>query len=154
MEEITGESRTLYNEELRYLYSFPNTSAIKVRRMKRAEHVASMKQDINNFRNKTRRERDHEENLYVDLKSVKLSLTSIKHRTMKTYGEWRYSSAILDLGTRWRWKTVEKTLLHLPGIEHRPSSSRGHSVLKIPVLVRDVDGRIITKWILRWKGAD
>jgi hypothetical protein len=22
---------------------------------------------------------------------------------MKTYGEWRYSSTILDLGTRWRW---------------------------------------------------
>jgi hypothetical protein len=22
---------------------------------------------------------------------------------MKTYGEWRYSSTILDLGTRWKW---------------------------------------------------
>jgi hypothetical protein len=22
---------------------------------------------------------------------------------MKTYGEWRYSFTILDLGTRWRW---------------------------------------------------
>jgi hypothetical protein len=27
----------------------------------------------------------------------------IKQRIMKTYGEWRYSSTILDLGTRWMW---------------------------------------------------
>jgi hypothetical protein len=26
----------------------------------------------------------------------------LKHHAMKTYGEWRYSSSILDLGTRWR----------------------------------------------------
>jgi hypothetical protein len=34
---------------------------------------------------------------------VKLSLDLLKHCVMKTYGEWRYSSTILDLGTRWRW---------------------------------------------------
>jgi hypothetical protein len=27
----------------------------------------------------------------------------IKHHAMKTYGRVRYSSIILDLGTRWRW---------------------------------------------------
>jgi hypothetical protein len=27
----------------------------------------------------------------------------IKHYAMKTYGKWRYSSIILNLGTRWRW---------------------------------------------------
>jgi hypothetical protein len=27
---------------------------------------------------------------------------AVKHHTMKEYGEWRYSSTILDLGTRWR----------------------------------------------------
>jgi hypothetical protein len=32
--------------------------------------------------------------------NVKLSLCLIKHHTMKTYGEWRCSSSILDLGTR------------------------------------------------------
>jgi hypothetical protein len=26
----------------------------------------------------------------------------IRHHAMKTYGEWKYSSTILDLGTRWR----------------------------------------------------
>jgi hypothetical protein len=62
---------------------------------------------------------------------------------MKTYGEWSYSSTILDLGTRWRSvvsfkplplyprypldrrlrpDAVEKTLLCMPKIEPRPSS--------------------------------
>jgi hypothetical protein len=27
----------------------------------------------------------------------------IKYYAMKAYGEWRYSSIILELGTRWRW---------------------------------------------------
>jgi hypothetical protein len=89
--------------------------------------------------------------LQVKLK-VKLSLCVIKHHAMKTYGEWSYSSTILDLGTRWRravsftphplysrgrapythWLgesqnrsgrcEVEKNLLPLSGIEPWPSS--------------------------------
>jgi hypothetical protein len=28
---------------------------------------------------------------------------SVKHYAIKTYGEWRYSSTFLDLGSRWEW---------------------------------------------------
>jgi hypothetical protein len=42
----------------------------------------------------------------VDKKSgkgkAKLTLCLIKYYAMKTYGEWSYSSTILDLGTKWR----------------------------------------------------
>jgi hypothetical protein len=38
-------------------------------------------------------------------------LCLIKHCAMKTYGgEWRYSSAILDLGIRWRWSASRPCL--------------------------------------------
>jgi hypothetical protein len=37
------------------------------------------------------------------IKKVKLSLCLIKHMQWRCMGEWRYSSTILDLGTRWRW---------------------------------------------------
>jgi hypothetical protein len=41
----------------------------------------------------------------VRLKKVKakLFLRLIKHHAAKTYGEWRYSSIILDFGIGWRW---------------------------------------------------
>jgi hypothetical protein len=35
-------------------------------------------------------------------KKVKLLVRLIKHHAIKTYGEWRYSSIILDLGIKWR----------------------------------------------------
>ena len=42
-DEVTGERRTLHNEELNDLYSSPNTvRAIKSRRMRSAGHVARM----------------------------------------------------------------------------------------------------------------
>jgi hypothetical protein len=41
--EVTGECKQLYNEELDYLYSSPNIIwVIKLRRMRRAGHVAGM----------------------------------------------------------------------------------------------------------------
>jgi hypothetical protein len=36
-------------------------------------------------------------------KKARLSWSLIKHHTMETYGEWRYSSTILDLETVWKW---------------------------------------------------
>ena len=42
-DEVTGEWRKLHNEELRYLYSLPNTvRVVKSRRMRWAGHVARM----------------------------------------------------------------------------------------------------------------
>ena len=42
-DEITGESRKLYNEELNNLYSSPNTVRVfKSRRMRWAGHIALM----------------------------------------------------------------------------------------------------------------
>ena len=41
MDEVTGEWRKLYNEELRALYSLPNIMrVVKSRRMRWAGHVA------------------------------------------------------------------------------------------------------------------
>jgi hypothetical protein len=48
--------------------------------------------------------------------NVKLSLCLIKHHTMKTCGDWRYNSTILDLVTRWRW-----VVSFIPG-ERAPST--------------------------------
>jgi hypothetical protein len=39
----------------------------------------------------------------TDYATPNFSLCLIKHHAIKTYGEWGYSSTILDLGTRWRW---------------------------------------------------
>jgi hypothetical protein len=38
----------------------------------------------------------------------------MKNHIMKTYGEWRYSSTIHDLGIRWRWMVSFKprTIYH------------------------------------------
>jgi hypothetical protein len=40
-------------------------------------------------------------NQNVQYRSLKVK-GKVKHHAMKTYGEWRYGSTILDLGTRWR----------------------------------------------------
>jgi hypothetical protein len=43
----------------------------------------------------------------------------LKYYTMKTYGEWRYSSTFLDLDTRWRWVVSFTPLpLYPPGKIH------------------------------------
>jgi hypothetical protein len=63
---------------------------------------------------------------------VKLSLSLIKHQPMKTYSQWRYSSTILDLGTR-RRRVVSFTL--------RPLCSQGKE-LRCP-LVRRLSGHEI-----------
>jgi hypothetical protein len=43
------------------------------------------------------------------VKRAQLSLRIINYHAMKTYGEWRYGPAILDLGNRRRW-TASLTL--------------------------------------------
>jgi hypothetical protein len=49
--EVTGEWRKLHNEELHILYSFQNIiRQIKSRRMRWAEHVARMGEEINMYR--------------------------------------------------------------------------------------------------------
>jgi hypothetical protein len=40
--------------------------------------------------------------LHATILKMVLFLCFIKHKAMKAYGGWRYISAILDLGTRWR----------------------------------------------------
>jgi hypothetical protein len=46
-DEVTGEWRKLHNEELNDLYSLPNiVRLVKSRRMRWAEHVARMGEDI------------------------------------------------------------------------------------------------------------
>jgi hypothetical protein len=80
--------------------------------------------------------------LYRKCKKGKVTtgLKLIEHRTMKTYGEWRYSSTVLNLGIRWKWLCLcrsnrgkqppllgglrsgcyeEEKFLLLPGIEAR-----------------------------------
>jgi hypothetical protein len=50
-DEVTGEWRKLYNEELRDLYSSPSIIRIfKSRRMRWAEHVARMSEKSNAYR--------------------------------------------------------------------------------------------------------
>jgi hypothetical protein len=43
-EEVTGEWRKLYNEELNDLYSLPNIVRVVKSRMRWAEHVARMRE--------------------------------------------------------------------------------------------------------------
>jgi hypothetical protein len=45
---------------------------------------------------------------------VKLSLCLIKHQAWIHIGEWRYSSTIFDLGTKWRWVVSFVLLLLYP----------------------------------------
>jgi hypothetical protein len=50
-DEVTGEWRKLHNEELRDLYSSPSIiRIIKLRRMRRAGHVARMGKKRNSYR--------------------------------------------------------------------------------------------------------
>jgi hypothetical protein len=44
--ELTGRCRKLPNEELHILYLPPNIKVIKTRRMRWAEHVANMRQEM------------------------------------------------------------------------------------------------------------
>jgi hypothetical protein len=41
----------------------------------------------------------------------------MKHHALKTYGEWRYSSTILDMGTRWRCCQLHTAAALPPGKE-------------------------------------
>jgi hypothetical protein len=51
MDEVTGGWRKLHNEELHNLYSLPSTiRMIKLRRMRRAGHVACMREKCNSYR--------------------------------------------------------------------------------------------------------
>ena len=61
-EEVTGEGRTLHNEELNDLYSSPNiVQGIKSRRMRLTRHVARMgkREAYSGFWWGNLRERDH-----------------------------------------------------------------------------------------------
>ena len=50
-DEVTGEWRSLHNEELNYLYSSPNiVRVIKSRRVRRAAHVARMGEERGAYR--------------------------------------------------------------------------------------------------------
>jgi hypothetical protein len=57
----------------------------------------------------------HSENILSITAKLKVSLCLSKHHAMKTYGEWKYSSTILDIGTRWRWVVsfMPQRLYHL-----------------------------------------
>jgi hypothetical protein len=76
-DEVTGESRTLHNEELNDLYCSPNiVRVIKLRRMRWAEHVACMGEGRDEYRvlvgkpegRKTRLR--WEDNIKMDLQEV------------------------------------------------------------------------------------
>jgi hypothetical protein len=57
-DEVTGEWRTLHNEELRDLYSSPSViRIIKSRRMRRAGHIARMGAKRNAYRWESEMER-------------------------------------------------------------------------------------------------
>jgi hypothetical protein len=49
-DEVTGEWRKLYNEELHDLYSSPSIKIIKARRMRWSGHVAQMGEKKNAYR--------------------------------------------------------------------------------------------------------
>jgi len=82
MDEVTGEWRKLHNEQLRDLYSLPNTvRVVKSRRMKLAGHVARMGEgrDVHRIlvwkpegkRPFRRTRRRWEDNIKMDLREVR-----------------------------------------------------------------------------------
>jgi hypothetical protein len=59
-DEVTRGWRKLHNEELHYLYSSPSIiKMFKSRRMRWARHVAQMGEKRNEYRWKSRKERNH-----------------------------------------------------------------------------------------------
>ena len=68
-DEVTGEWRTLHNEELNGVYSLPDISlVIRSRRMRWAVHVASMgeRRGVKRVLMGNMRERDHLEDLGIE----------------------------------------------------------------------------------------
>jgi hypothetical protein len=57
------------------------------------------------------------------------------HLPWRLMGEWRYSSIVLDLGTRWRWLTGTGTVLYCDEFEQSIARQRlnKHVILHVPL---------------------
>jgi hypothetical protein len=71
---------------------------------------------------------------------IKLSLWLIKNMPWRRMGECRYSSTILDLGTRWRW-VIRFTLRQLYPRKNRPRYPLDRRLGRLPEPVRTLWSR-------------